>query len=440
MNRLSRRRLLGGAGVALTLPFLESLLPRTARAADASPLRFVGFFVPCGIRMSSWTPVAPGADYALTPILKPLEKLRSQFSVLTGLANRPARPDGAGDHASGTASFLTCTHVQKTEGTNIKNGVSLDQAYAQLVGTKTRFASLSLGTEGGGSSGGCDSGYSCAYSRNISWSGPATPVAKQVNPRDVFDRLFSGANAGASAAELERVRLEKKSILDYVLAEANSLSTKLGATDRRKLDEYMSGVRAIEQRLATPENVCQAPARPGDYDVRLQVQLMNDLMVLAMQCDATRSITFMLGNAGSNRVYNFLGLTAGHHELSHHGNDATKQAALEKIGIWEMEQLAYLLGKMQAVSEGDGTLLDHSAVFCSSEIEDGNSHSHFNMPILLAGKAGGAFKPGRHIVLGSSKEQAKQPSVGRLFVSILNALGSPATSFGDDGTGALTDL
>ena len=439
MNRFSRRRLLGGAGIALALPFLESLLPRGARAAP-SPLRFLGYYVPCGIRMSSWTPSSAGDAYAMTPILKPLEKLRTQFSVLSGLANRPARPDGAGDHAAGTASFLTCTHVQKTEGTDIKNGVSIDQAYAQLVGKNTRFASLQLGTEGGGSSGGCDSGYSCAYSRNVSWSGPATPVAKQVNPRDVYDRLFAGVNPGASAAEFERIHKEKKSVLDYVLGEANSLSGKLGSTDRRKLDEYMSGIRALETRLETPANVCQAPTRPGDYDVRVQVQLMSDLMVLAMQCDMTRSLTFMLGNAGSGRVYDFLGLTAGHHELSHHGNDPAKQAALEKIGIWEVEQLAYLLTKMQAIDEGDGTLLDHSAVFFSSEIEDGNSHSHFNMPIVLAGKAGGAFHPGKHIVLGTSKDQNNQPSVGKLFVSILNALGSPVTSFGDDGMGALTGL
>ena len=440
MIKFSRRTLLGGAGVALALPYLESLTPQRARAA-APPLRFLGYYVPNGIHMASWTPAAQGADYQLTPILQPLAKVRAQLSVLSGLANRPARPDGAGDHAAGTASFLTCTHVQKTEGSDIRNGVSVDQAYAQHIGKATRFPSLQLGIEGGGTSGGCDSGYSCAYSRNISWSGPATPVAKQTNPRDVFDRLFAGVNPSATAEERARIEREQRSVLDYVLGEAQSLSPKLGATDRRKLDEYMTGIRELERRLQqTDERSCEAPARPGDFDFPTHVKLMSDLMVLALQCDATRAITFMLGNAGSGRVYNFLGISGGHHEISHHGNDAAKHAQLEKIDIWEMTQFAYLLEKMQAVSEGEGTLLDHCAVFFSSEIEDGNSHSHFNMPIVLAGRAGGALHPGRHISFAGPREQAKQPSVGKLFVSILSALGMSVTKFGDDGDGPLSGL
>jgi hypothetical protein len=441
MTKFSRRTLLGGAGVALALPFMESLLPKRAVAQAAAPKRLLAFYVPNGIRMSSWTPAAQGADYALTSILKPLEGVRAHLSVLSGLANRPARPDGPGDHAAGTGSFITCAHVQKTEGTDIRNGVSMDQAYAQAIANQTRFPSLQLGIDGGGTSGGCDSGYSCAYSRNISWSGPATPVAKQTNPRDVYDRLFAGFDPNASAKDLERIRLERKSVLDYVLGESQSLSAKLGATDRRKLDEYMTGVRELERRLdQTTENACEMPARPGTYDYPTHVKLMCDLMVLALQCDSTRAVTFMLGNAGSNRVYDFLGISGGHHEISHHGSDAAKLASLEKIAIWEMTQFAYLLQKMEAVNEGERTLLGNSAVFLSSDIEDGNTHSHFNMPILLAGAAGGAFKPGRHIVFGSPKDQAKQPSVGKLFVSILNAMGVSATKFGDDGDGPLAGL
>jgi hypothetical protein len=204
----------------------------------------------------------------------------------------------------------------------------------------------------------------------------------------------------------------------------------------------MTAIRELERRLDPTGGgaVCEQPARPGNYDFQTHVKLMNDLMVLALQCDATRAVTFMLGNAGSGRVYDFLGITGGHHEISHHANDPAKQASLEKIGIWELTQFAYLLEKMQSIVEGDGTLLDHSAVFFSSEIEDGNSHSHFNMPILLAGRAGGALAPGRHIVFGSPKDQANQPSVGKLFVSILNALGVTASKFGDDGMGPLSGL
>jgi hypothetical protein len=257
----------------------------------------------------------------------------------------------------------------------------------------------------------------------------------------VFDRLFAGVNPSATADERARIEREQRSVLDYVLGEAQSLSGKLGATDRRKLDEYMTGIRELERRLApSEERSCEAPTRPGDYDFPTHVKLMSDLMVLALQCDATRAITFMLGNAGSGRVYNFLGISGGHHEISHHGSDAAKQALLEKIDIWELTQFAYLLEKMQGVSEGEGTLLDHCAVFFSSEIEDGNSHSHFNMPIVLAGRAGGALHPGRHIAFGSAKERDKQPSVGKLFVSILSALGMPVTKFGDDGDGPLSGL
>lgn len=437
-RKLSRRALLGGAGAVLALPFLESALPRPVRAQNAAPpLRFLAYYVPCGIRMQHWTPSTTGTGYDLPLILEPLAGVQEHVSVLSKLANRPARPDGPGDHASGTGAFLTCAHPRKTEGADIQNGISLDQYMANALGDDTTLRSLQLGIDGGSSAGGCDSGYSCAYARNVSWSGPATPLPKLTDPAIVFDRLFAGFDSQASAQELARRQRQSSSLLDYVRADATALSGKLGMSDRAKLDEYLTGVRELEQRIMSGSNgpMCDPGMRPTtDLSYPEHVKVMSDLMVLAMQCDVTRFTTFMIGNAGSNRGYDFLGVTGGHHELSHHGGDAAKLDALTTIGTWEVEQFAYLIDRMSKVDEGGESLLDHSVVFFSSEIEDGDSHSHFNMPILLAGKGNGAFTPGRHVVFDG------EPSVGNLFVSILNAFGMDDATFGDDGMGPLSGV
>jgi hypothetical protein len=430
-RKLSRRVFLGGAGAVLALPWLQSALPRAARAqSKAPPTRFLGYYLPCGIRMEHWTPDNEGASYDLKPIMAPIgtAMLQAKVSMLTGLANIPAKPDGPGDHASGTGAFLTNAHPHKTEGADIQNGISLDQRLAQMIAGDTPLPSLQVGIDGGDSAGGCDSGYSCAYARNISWSGPATPLAKLTDPRTVFDRLFAGFDPGASAAETERRLRQSKSLLDYTLSDASALHKRLGKTDQHKLDEYMTGVRELEQRLTTASQAptCDPGARPeGDLAYPDHVKMMTDLMVLAFQCDVTRVTTFMLGNAGSNRNYDFIGANVGHHDASHHQGDPTKLDQLTTIGTWEIEQFAYLLTKLQAVDEGGESLLDHSVVFLSSEIEDGNSHSHYNMPILLAGSASGQFTPGRHV------KYADDQSIGKLFVSILQALGVPDTTFGD---------
>jgi hypothetical protein len=436
-RRLSRRAFLGGAGAVLALPWLESVLPRSARAQAGAPTRFLGYYVPCGMRMQDWTPTATGANYDLPTILEPLLNIQGKVSVLTGLANQPARPDGPGDHASGTGAFLTCAHPFKTEGADIRNGISLDQRLADMLGGETSLRSLQIGIDGGSSAGDCDSGYSCAYARNISWSGPATPLPKLTDPSVVFDRLFAGFDAQETAADVERRLRQNGSVLDTMLADAEALSRRLGMRDQQKLDEYLTGVRELELRLTGGASgpACDPGARPGgDVAYVDHVKLMTDLTVLAFQCDVTRFATFMLGNAGSNRGYDFLGVSGGHHEISHHQGDATKLASLTTIGTWEVEQFAYLLERMDAVDEGGESMLDHSVVFYSSEIEDGDSHSHFNMPILLAGAGSGAFTPGRHITFPGEQ------SVGNLFVSILQAFGLPDTTFGDDGSGTLSGL
>ncbi len=436
---ISRRTMLKSAGAMLALPMLEAMEPAVARAQSMGagpPRRLLAYYIPDGIAMDSWTPGQVGANWTTTPILQPLEALKSDLLVLTGIGNRPAFPDGPGDHASGTGAFLTAAHPFKTEGANIMNGISMDQVAANALMGKTLFPSLELGSDGGGATGDCDSGYSCAYARNIAWAGPTTPLAKDTNPVVVFDRLFAGRDPRATAEEQRKRKLYKQSILDYVLGEATTLKGKLGKTDQRKIDEYLTGVRELEMRLSSMETgaMCTADRPMSSNDFRTRVSLMNDLMVLAFQCDLTRVITFMLGNAGDNRAFDFLGVPEQHHDLSHHMGDASKIAKLAIIDTWEVQQLADLLTKMKAVMEPDGTLLDNSLVFFSSEIEDGNSHSHLNLPIILAGKGGGAVRPGRHV------RYSGDPPVANLFISMLASVGVNVTSFGDDGTGPLPNL
>lgn len=431
--RLSRRTFLRGAGALLALPWLEAMLPRVARAQGAaSARRFLGWYVPCGIHMAAWTPANTGINYTPSPILSPLAPLRSEVLVLSGLSNRAGQDSVAGDHARGTGCFLTATRVKRTEGADIQNGISLDQVIAQSIGSATTLPSLQLGAEGGGSTGNCDSGYSCAYARNISWAGPQTPLAKETNPRSAFDRLFQGGDAQLSAEERERRRQLRLSVLDAVGEDAHRLRLELGSSDRQKLDEYLGGVRELELRVENlTGSACQVsePADPADFPAR--VRAMSDIIVLAFRCDLTRVITFMQGNAGSNQTYPWLDVFDGHHQLSHHQGNPINHAQLQAIDTWEVEQFAYLLGQLAAVQEPGGSLLDSALVFFSSEIEDGDAHRHTNMPVLLAGRGGGAVVPGSH-----RRWTTEQP-VANLFLTILAAFGIERASFGDQGTAPL---
>ena len=436
---ISRRSFLRGAGTAIGLPVLEAMMPSVASAQQMGappPRRMLAFYIPNGIHMAGWTPADEGANWTMTPILAPLAGVKDDLLVISGLANQPARPDGPGDHASGTGAFLTVRHPFKTEGRDIMNGISVDQVAANALGDHTAFRSLQLGSEGGSSVGGCDSGYSCAYARNISWASEAQPLPKETNPVSVFDRLFAGADPRDTVEARRKRKLYKSSILDFVKGDAQRLDGKLGTTDRRKLDEYVTGVRELEVRLNSNDGpACDPGDRPGNNrDIRARVRAMADLMVLAFQCDLTRVITYMLGNAGSNRVYDFLGIGDGHHQISHHQNNPTNLAQLQTINIWEIEQLAYLIERMRSVQEPDGTLLDNSLVFFSSEIEDGNAHRHSNLPVILAGRGGGLVTPGRHIRF------AGNTTIANLFISMLAGASVNVTSFGADGTGPLAGL
>jgi hypothetical protein len=434
---ISRRNLLRAAGVSLALPWLASLAPRRGRAAEPTPPRRVAYFyVPNGIHMPSWIPASAGALGTLPLVLSPLADLRDALTVVSGLDNLPARPDGAGDHAAGTGSFLTCTHVYKTDGDDIRNGVSVDQVAAAAIGSATRFPSLELGLEGGASVGGCDSGYSCAYSRNISWAGPQTPRPKMVNPRLVFDRLFAGEDPAETEAARARRTARRLSVLDFVRSEATALKARLGREDSQKLDEYETGIRALEERLnaAPAVDLCEAPDAPeSEFDVPTHAALMTELIATAFRCDLTRVVTFMLANAGSGRSYTFIdpALTGGHHDLSHHQNVAETHRKLERINQWEVDRFGDLARALAAIPEGEGTLLDHSLLFFSSEIADGNSHQHTNLPVLLAGRGGGAVRPGRHLAAPSGTP------IANLFLTMLGTQSIDARTFGDS-TGPLS--
>ena len=442
--RISRRTVLRGLGAGLALPFLEAMTPGRVLAGAAetpAPLRMAFVYVPNGVHMPDWTPTAVGGECQLPPILQPLQAVKKDLLILSGLTLDKARAhgDGGGDHARAMASFLTGRHPLKTNGAKLRAGVSVDQAAAERVGRATRFASLEIGCEGGQSAGVCDHGYSCAYQTNLSWRDERAPMAKEIDPRLIFERLFgSGSQRGTDAGPATREPSER-SILDFVMEDAARLRPRLGGSDRRKLDEYFTGVREVEQRLARTDPVVEVgqsryrrPAGiPGDF--RGHARLLSDLLVLAFQADLTRIATCVFGNDGSNRSYREIGVPEGHHDLSHHGGDVQKQVKVREVNTLHVREFAYLLEKLSATPEGSGTLLDHSMILYGSGISDGNIHNHDDLPILLAGKANGMLKTGRHV------RYAKETPLTNLYVSMLDRMGAPVGAFGDS-TGGLTSL
>jgi len=433
--QLSRRAVLRGLGTAMALPLLDSMTAGKATAAAAkAPIRSVFIYTPNGYIMPSWTPTKTGANFDLPPTLQALESLKSDVLVLSGLAldGGRAHGDGAGDHARSAAPFLTGAHPRKTAGADIKNGISVDQVAAREIGKNTKFASLELGIERGQNAGNCDSGYSCAYSSNVSWRGEATPVAKETNPRLVFERLFVDSAQNRAARERAKLAQYKSSILDIVHKDANALKNKLGQTDKRKLDEYLDGVRSIEKRIQDTEKNNKKVFRPSmkkpagvPKSRQDHIRLMSDLIVLAFQADVTRICTFMYGNAGSNRSYRSIGVPDGHHQLSHHRSNKEKIAKIAKIDKFNIEQYAYLLKKLKSVKEGDSNMLDNSMVLLGSGLSDGNRHSHHDLPIVIGGKGGGSLKSGRHI------RYPRETPLCNLYVSMLDRMGAFVEKFGD---------
>ncbi|MEZ6064521.1 MAG: DUF1552 domain-containing protein [Planctomycetaceae bacterium] len=434
MRRLDRRTFLRGTGAALSLPVLDAMLPRAVQAAEGvtGPTRLAFIYMPCGAIMPDWTPEGVGSDYKLSKTLTPLAAHREKLLVLSGLGHDKARAngDGAGDHARDSAAFLTASQPRKTAGADIKLGISVDQVAANSYGGQTRLPSLELGTEEGRQAGSCDSGYSCAYQSNIAWRSATQPMAKEIRPREVFERLF-GDPDGSRAKQAER-NFYRQSILDFVAEDSARLQKSLGQHDRRKLDEYLTSVREVELRIEQaaddadrkrPDVEPPAAGVPDDYATH--VRLMYDLMLLAFQTDTTRISTFMLANSGSNRTYRELGVKGGHHEISHHRNDEEKVQGLQKIDQYMIEQFAYFLERLEATQEGDRSLLDRSLIVYGAAISDANRHQHNELPVLLAGGGNGTVSPGRHLRFREDEPMAN------LFLSLLDRVGVEEERFGD---------
>ena len=445
--QIPRRTFLKGLGTVIALPMLEAMLPPAklfaadgTEAGTAFPRRMAFVYIPNGANMEDWTPKTVGADYELPYILQPLEPLRKDFQVISGLAHDKARPhgDGPGDHARASATFLTGCQARKTKGADIKVGVSVDQIAAEKVGKYTRLPSLELSCDKGRIAGECDSGYSCAYQFNLSWKTESTPMPPEVDPRLVFDRLFSNGIAEETGESRAKRDLYNQSILDLVTEDASRLKSKLGSTDRHKLDEYLTAVRELEQRIQQAEKfVASQPdfvkptGIPKQYEQHLG--LMYDMMALAFQSDSTRVATFITAHDGDDRPYPFIGVSDGHHTLSHHQNDQAKKEKIAKINHFHMEQFARFLTKLKSIKEGEGTLLDNCMIVYGGAIGDGNRHNHDNLPILLAGQGGGTLTPARHVKLG------KETPMTNLYLSMLDRMGVAAQRVGDS-TGKLEDV
>lgn len=430
----SRRTFLGGAAVALALPWLESLAPRRARAGhgDDAPQRFIAYFAPNGMLGPLWKPQQTGPDFALSPTLAGLAGLEDQITVLSGLDNLASDPNMPGHHAAGTAGFLTAALARHSQ-TDIHLAQSLDQLFADHLAGRTPLHSLQLGLEGGDAgTGHCDNGFACAYSRCVSWAGPRTPLTKVVSPRMAFDLLFAGYDPEASASERERRRALELSALDSVQADIHALEQRLGQADQTRLEEYLDSVRALELRIEAPAEALAAcsldelpfdPSDPSalDHDpptATEHAELMAELTVLALRCDLTRAVSFMLGNSASNRSYPELGIVDAHHDLSHHQNDSDDIDDLRAIEAWEVDQLAYLATRLRETPAGaEGNLLDHTLILMSSELSNGNSHTHVDLPVVLAGSGGGAFVTGQHLAMDPGTQY------GRLLRTIGTGLG-----------------
>jgi hypothetical protein len=442
---IPRRTVLKGLGAVMALPWLEAMGVQTSWAAgntpvkNAAPNRMAFLYVPNGVNMDGWRVGAEGAlPSKLPPILAPLNNVRQDFSILTGLAADKARAhgDGGGDHARAMAAFLTGAQPRKTDGANIRAGISADQLAAARLGDRTRLASLEIGTEASKLAGGCDSGYSCIYQSNLAWRSATQPMPKEVNPKLIFERLFG------AGSDLERQRRDaaRKSVLDAVREDYRELNVRLGADDQRKLDEYFTAVREMELRIAKSGAEGQKPLPVGALPPKgipesyaEHLRLLADLIVLAFQTDTTRIATFVLANEGSNRAYPFIGVRDGHHSISHHGHDPVKLAKIQDINVFHSTQLAYLLERLKSVKEGDGNLLDHSMIVYGSGNGDGDRHNHDDLPILLAGKGCGTIKQGRHIVY------SKEVPLNNLWVSMLNRMDIRDVQLGDS-TGELKKL
>jgi len=439
---MSRRRFLRGVGTCVALPALPSLLPRLSRAAEAAggaaaasaPQRMAFVTIPNGVNLKEWWPKGEGTNFELASTMEPLAGVKDQIQVIAGLdhINATSGGDGPGDHARAQATLLTGCRAKKTSGSDIHLGPSIDQVAAQHVGHLTRFPSLELTCDTNRSSGNCDSGYACAYQYNVSWRSATTPMAAEENPRRVFERLFGEGTDEERRRKMALRQQTNRSILDFIHDDVRSLDGKLGAQDGQKLDEYLTSLRDIEQRIVRFEQVAKLPSKgvvapegiPDPFSERMQV--MFDMIVLAFQTDSTRIATLMLAHDGSNRRYSEIGMARGHHDLSHHRGNEDDLEMIAQIDKFHMQHFGKFLDKLAAAKDADGnSILHNSMIVYASGNADGNAHSHTNLPVILAGAGGGKLQTGRF-------HSVSAMPMSNMYLEMLEHMGVAAVNqFGD---------
>ena len=438
-KHLPRRTFLKGiAGASVALPLLDAMIPALTaqtRTAAAPKLRLGFVYVPHGAVLDKWTPIGDGTNFQLNQIMAPLEPFKKQLVIVSGLANKAAESqgDGGGDHARSGPSFLSGVHPKRTEGEDVRAGITVDQIAAQHISQDTPLPSLELGTEDTGLVGVCDVGYSCAYMNSIAWRSPSLPLPMEINPRVIFERLFGD---GSNAAERAQRKQEDRSILDSVTIEAAKLNSGLGQRDRTIVTEYLDNVREIERRIQKAEKQVASQVEVPDSPIGVpesfdeHAKLMFDLQVLAYRAEITRVSTFMLARDLSQRTFPQIGVPEPHHSVSHHGNNPIQIAKLAKINTYHASLMAYFFDKLRATPDGDGNLLDHSMIMYGSSMSNPNEHNHFPLPLLVAGGGAGQLKGGRHL-----KFPERTP-ISNLLLAILDKSGIHMDTLGDS-TGKL---
>ena len=441
---LPRRTFLRGVGATLALPLLDAMVPASTALAQtpANPVRRLGFvYLPNGVArnftgINYWTPTGEGTGFELSPILSPLAPYRDRLLVLSGLAQHQADAfdDGAnGDHTRGTSSWLTGVHCKRTEGADVRNGISADQLAAKHLGQSTALPSLELAIDLNFLGGQCENSYSCAYLNTLAWSSDTTPLPTENNPRIVFERLFG--DGGTSEQRLAQVK-RNQSIIDSVMADLAKLQTSLGAADRTTVTEYLDAVREVERRIQRIEarDGSELPTleRPAGVPDRFDehVKLMYELQWLAFRSDMTRVVTFMLGRELNFRTYPEIGITEGHHGLSHHQDNPTQLAKYARLNTYQTELFAWFLDKLKSTPEGDGSLLDHSMFLYGAALSNPNLHAHYDLPVAVVGGGAGHLRGGRHLVYRT------ETPMTNLLLSLLDKAGVPVEKLGDS-TGRL---
>jgi hypothetical protein len=445
---LARRTFLRGAGTLVGLPMLDAMMPAISFGKTVeTPVRMAFVYVPIGAVMDAWNPSYTGELGEMTRILKPMEPFKKDMLLLSNLTHNGGRAllDGGGDHARATGGYLSGVQPRKnasdasfTNAAAIKAGITADQVIANQIGSKTRFASLEVGMEDSQQAGNCDSGYSCAYTNNLAWRSDSQPMPPILDPRALFERMF-GDDGDLSPQARERRNLYRRSILDYVTEDSKKLESRLGPSDRAKLDQYMTSVREVEVRIEKNEKNNQhvdpgmekPGGTPGDFAEHFKLQ--SDMITIAFQADLTRTVTFLVGREGSNRAYREIGVPEGHHNLTHHRNNPEMIERVAQINCYHMRTFAAWMEKMKAHQEGDGSLLDNCMIVYGSGISDGNRHTHEDLPTLILGGGGGYLKTGRRVIY------RRETPICNLYLPMMEGMGVHQDTFGD-ATGHLPEL